>query len=65
MALYADSGVQEYWIVDPEKRTVHVHQNVDGVYRVVVNVDGLASSRAVEGSSINVKDLFDSVWWPD
>lgn len=65
MALYAEAGVPEYWIVDPEKRSILVHQYVNGAYVVAENVDGVASSRIVEGVDINVNELFDAVWWSD
>ncbi|QUL56638.1 Uma2 family endonuclease [Paenibacillus tritici] len=32
--LYQKYGVQEYWIVDPGNRTVHVYTLLDGVYQV-------------------------------
>lgn len=32
--LYQKYGVQEYWIVDPGNRTVHVYALQDGVYQV-------------------------------
>lgn len=65
MALYAEAGVPEYWIVDPEKRSILVHQLVNSTYVIAENVDGVASSRIVEGAEINVKELFDAVWWSD
>lgn len=32
--LYQKFGVQEYWIVDPGNRTVHVYSLLDGIYQV-------------------------------
>ncbi|PWW01114.1 putative restriction endonuclease [Paenibacillus cellulosilyticus] len=32
--LYQKYGVQEYWIVDPGNRTVHVYTLENGVYQV-------------------------------
>lgn len=32
--LYQRYGVQEYWIVDPGNRTVHVNMLQDGLYQV-------------------------------
>ncbi|CAN7685093.1 Uma2 family endonuclease [Paenibacillus sp. LjRoot153] len=32
--LYQKYGVQEYWIVDPGNRTVHVYSLQDGSYQV-------------------------------
>ena len=32
--LYQKHGVQEYWIVDPGNRTVHVYSLQDGSYQV-------------------------------
>lgn len=32
--LYQKYGVQEYWIIDPGNRTVHVYGMEDGVYQI-------------------------------
>lgn len=32
--LYQKYGVQEYWIIDPGNRSVHVYALQDGVYQV-------------------------------
>ncbi len=32
--LYAEAGVQEYWIIDPHSRTVEIHVLQDGTYEI-------------------------------
>ncbi len=45
-ALYATAGVQEYWVVDPDERVVHVHRRrqQDGYGEVSVHRSGVLRS---------------------
>jgi Uma2 family endonuclease len=64
MALYRESGVQEYWIVDPIKRAFEVYELVDCQYRPMkLTEDGKITSRTIPGVKIDPVALFDSVWW--
>lgn len=36
---YAEGGVGQYWIVDPELRAIDVMRNVDGAWDVVAHLD--------------------------
>lgn len=57
-ALYALTGVAEYWIVDLADRTVMVLTLVDGDYQVVEQRDGIARSLVVPGFEVVVADVF-------
>ena len=60
MALYAEHGVEEYWIVDPMRRVVWLMLlrgdilEIEGTYRVGDTV----SSSALAGFSVKVADIF-------
>ena len=56
---YRRAGVREYWILDPETKTVNVHILTNGEY--VTNVygeDDTAPVRVLEGLTIDLKDVF-------
>jgi len=46
MQLYARDGVTWYWLVDPEARTVAIHELLEGRYVVRAQSSGEASLRA-------------------
>lgn len=56
---YAQHGVKEYWIIDPEKETVEQYELKDNQFELLVKVNaGSVASKAVEGFSADVKDIF-------
>ena len=59
-AEYAAAGISEYWIVDPERRTITVLALVDRAYREhgVFQSSDLASSLLLDGFSVRVDDVF-------
>jgi Uma2 family endonuclease len=59
--LYRDSGVREYWIVDPDERVVEVYRlEVDGSYRRVGAFGGSDTVTAgiTEGIAIDLAEVF-------
>jgi Uma2 family endonuclease len=36
---YAEAGIGQYWLVDPELRSIEVMHNVDGAWEVLARVD--------------------------
>jgi Uma2 family endonuclease len=59
MALYARSGVLEYWIVDPEQRTLVVNVLEGQTYvPVAPDTEGLFVSRALPGLRIDPGTIF-------
>jgi Uma2 family endonuclease len=57
---YAEAGVAEYWIVDPERRIVTVHQLQDGKYAVhgEFAAGTEATSVLLPGFEVDVTALF-------
>lgn len=59
MALYARSGVPEYWIADPEQRRLILHCLEGEEYVAVTpNPDGSLASRILPGLLIDPADVF-------
>jgi len=58
--LYQRSGVREYWIVDPDSKTVSVHVLKDGIYTAAAyGVTDNAPVSVLPGCEINLQDVFD------
>jgi Uma2 family endonuclease len=59
-ALYAEIGVREYWIVDPDERTVEVFSLQEGRYalRGRFGPDETLRSDLLPGFEVAVGDLF-------
>jgi Uma2 family endonuclease len=60
-ALYAEAGIEEYWIVLPAERRVEVHLRPQaGSYleRAVIEGDGVLQCQSVVGVSVPLTDLF-------
>ena len=57
---YARAGIAEYWIVDPEPRTVTVLSLYDGRYRLAgeFHDDQAATSVLLTGFSVSVRESF-------
>ena len=61
---YREAGVREYWIVDPEDKTIHVYILRDGEY--IVKAYGITEEvttteipvHVLEGCLINIRDVF-------
>ena len=57
---YEAHGVDEYWIVDPERETVTVLAREDGLYRTHADLrgEGRAASALLDGFAVEVASLF-------
>ena len=61
LKLYQQAGVREYWIVDPESRTVRVMlQDGGGVLQIheVYTREGVAKVNVLEGCFIELSKVF-------
>jgi len=59
LILYQRSGVREYWIVDPDTKTMQAHILENGRYYVAGYTDAdSAPVHVLEGCTINLADVF-------
>ncbi len=58
--VYEQLGVKEYWIVDPEEKTIQVFVLSNGKYVLdqEAGMDGAARSRLLEGFAVDLKGIF-------
>ena len=56
--LYAANRVPEYWIADPEQRTLRIFALRNGAYELLPNENGIARSVLLPGLEIDVPALF-------
>lgn len=61
LALYARAGVPEYWIVDPETRTIDFLLLEDGSYRVAMDEGDRFRSRRFPNFELDLATLWDEV----
>ena len=58
---YAESGMQEYWIINADNETVEQYENVGGKFELKLKVnDGAIQSIVVPQFEIPVRAIFDS-----
>jgi Uma2 family endonuclease len=57
-ALYVNSGVEEYWVVDPASRRMLVHDHSSGEPSPRIITTGTLSSRVIPSFSVDLAELF-------
>ncbi|GAB5465220.1 MAG: hypothetical protein Kapaf2KO_06560 [Candidatus Kapaibacteriales bacterium] len=56
---YQQHGVSEYWLVDPEKKTVEQYLLENGEYSLKAKADGgTINCYILEGLTVEVEDIF-------
>lgn len=60
-SVYAEAGVPEYWIIDPEEKSVETYELHEGALKLAVRfeTDGEIRSRVVDGFSMDWAAIFD------
>ena len=61
LRLYAESGVKEYWIVDPVSEVIEFLQNENGVFRVQMPEDDIHRSPKIPGVQLDVRAFWTAV----
>lgn len=61
MRLYAESGIAEYWLVDPEAKTFEFLVLRDGAYAVLLPEDGVYRSPTLDGLQLDLEAFWRSV----
>ena len=58
--IYERFEVKEYWIIDPKKHRVEIHNNVDQQFKLNhrIEIEGTASSSVLEGFEISLENIF-------
>lgn len=57
-SLYMESGVREYWIVDPAQRRIVIHRPSGETSDVEIVSTGIAVSRLIPGFAVELDALF-------
>jgi Uma2 family endonuclease len=58
LRLYADAGVREYWIVDPDAREISFFVNRAGRFEVALALDALYRSEVLPELILDLADLW-------
>ena len=57
---YSEHEIEEYWIVDPVKKTIEQYHSRNGKYELIFKAsDGEITSFALNGFTIPIKAIFD------
>lgn len=61
--VYEETGVKEFWVVDPEGKSVEIYENVNNAFMLFskARVKGVVSSKLLSGLKIEIQNLFPSI----
>lgn len=60
MRVYEKSGVKEYWIIDPQEKSIEVYENESGQFTIFSKAQnkGILSSKLLEGFKVDLEKVF-------
>ncbi len=60
---YERAGVQEYWIVDPERKSVEIHRNIGKKFQLHQEAEGQGDvqSALLAGFAVDLDSIFSSL----
>ncbi len=58
--IYENAGIPEYWIVDPEIKSIEIYRNENGRYKLIKEVEkeGAIESEVLNGLSVDLTEVF-------
>jgi Uma2 family endonuclease len=58
--IYENAGIPEYWIVDPEIKSIEIYKNENGRYKLIKEVEkeGAIESEVLNGLSVDLTEVF-------
>ena len=58
--IYEETGVKEFWVVDPQEKTVEVYENVNSAFILFskAKIKGSVNSKLLSGLNIEIEKLF-------
>jgi Uma2 family endonuclease len=58
--VYAETGVREYWVVDPVEKSIEVYENGGGHFDLIMRADGAGAvaSNLLDGFTVALADVF-------
>lgn len=57
---YASHGVQEYWIVDPDKNILEQYINIDNEFQLLhIFSEGILKTETIKGFTLDIKAIFE------
>ena len=58
--IYEETGVKEFWLVDPDEKTVEIYENTNGTFMLFSKAkkSGTVSSKLLNGLNIEIEKLF-------
>jgi len=60
MKLYLQSGIREYWIVDPMKEVIEQYELKNDAYELIEH-DGIVSLTILDGVSVDTSELWEPI----
>lgn len=58
--IYEETGVKEFWVVDPVEKTVEIFENVNGTFITIskAKTKGVINSKILPGLKVEIEKLF-------